>query len=277
LLKAVDDENPRVRIEAMYTLGALAPSVAGEDAQALIKALDHYDPAIRAAAARVAGRLRVAGAASELARAVNDSQQPVRFAAMRALGEIREKSAVDLLATQVEHYRRGEGAWSALDALAKIGDPASVPLFKARLTDRDQYLRRAAAEGLGRAGDASETAALETGITKEGSPMVRAAMAFALVKLGRDGLGHLTNLLDDDRLVAQVADYLIELGPSSADALVSRLEDPKDAIRGNAALILGAVGTSAHVPALQELTKDRQGEVRQAAERAIERIKLRGA
>ena len=54
LLKAVDDENPKVRIEAIYTLGSIAqPPLAADAARQLIKALDHYDPAIRAAAARV--------------------------------------------------------------------------------------------------------------------------------------------------------------------------------------------------------------------------------
>ena len=61
LLEAVDDENPKVRSEAIYTLGTIAraPLPAPAAAQ-LIKALDHYDPAIRAAAARVAAA-RIAG------------------------------------------------------------------------------------------------------------------------------------------------------------------------------------------------------------------------
>jgi HEAT repeat protein len=277
LLKAVDDENPKVRIEAIYAFGSIAqPPLAAEAAQQLIRALDHYDPAIRAAAARVAGRLKVASAAGELINAVNDSQQPVRFAAMRALGDIRERTAIDALTQQVEHYRRGEGAWSALDGLARIGDPASVPLFKVRLADRDEFVRRAAAEGLGRAGDASAVAMLEAAATTDSSKMVRAAVAFALVKLGREYAAHLARLLDDDKTVAQVAEYMIELGSAVTPELVARLKDPKDTIRGNAALILGAVGTSEHVPMLQLLVGDPDQDVRRAAERALERLKLRG-
>ena len=53
LLKAVDDEDARVRTEAIYALGVVArPPLAAAEADLLIKALDHYDPAIRAAAAR---------------------------------------------------------------------------------------------------------------------------------------------------------------------------------------------------------------------------------
>ena len=68
---------------------------------------------------------------------------------MRALGAIREARAVGALTEQLAFYKKGEGAWSALDALAQIGAPASVPLFKERLLDKDPFIRRAAAEGLG--------------------------------------------------------------------------------------------------------------------------------
>ena len=58
LLKAVDDENARVRLEAIYAAATIPKAPLSPDAeQLLIKALDHYDPVVRAGAARVAGRL----------------------------------------------------------------------------------------------------------------------------------------------------------------------------------------------------------------------------
>ena len=281
LLKAVDDESPKVRIEAIYAFGAIAQASpeppTAEIVEALIKALDHYDPAIRHAAARVSGRLKATGTGAALINAVNDSQQPVRFAAMRALGDIREKTAIQALTQQVEYYKRGEGAWAALDALARIGDAESAPLFKSRLADRDEFIRRAAAEGLARAGDASEAATLELGATKDGSAMVRLAMKFALEKLKGGYVSPILDELDNDKLLPQVAEYVFELGPAVIPELVKRLGDQNDAIRGNAAVILGAVGTKEHIAALEGLAQDRERDVRRAAERAIERIKLRGA
>src|SRR5262245_33129311 len=48
LLQAIDDENAKVRLEAIYALGVLArPPLSGEQQARLVKALDHYDPAIR--------------------------------------------------------------------------------------------------------------------------------------------------------------------------------------------------------------------------------------
>jgi HEAT repeat protein len=278
LLTAVDDESQKVRVEALYTFGAIAQAPLAEaHAARLIQGLDHYDPAIRTAAARVIGRLKVTRAGEALIKAVNDSQQPVRFAAMRALGEIGDTSAVQALTQQLEHYRKGEGAWSALDGLARIGHSSSVPLFTARLTDRDPFLRRAAAEGLARAGDRSAVAAIESGVSTDSSPAVRAAMAFALQKLGGNYVARLANALDSDRTAAQIAAYFLELGPAVAPQLAPHLKDPSESIRGNAALILGAIGGPAERDALQPLLQDRSSEVRRAAERAIERITLRGA
>jgi HEAT repeat protein len=244
----------------------------GQIAQ-LIKALDHYDPSIRAAAARVAGRLEVASATDALMNAINDSQPPVRYSAMRAIGFLRERRAAPALTEQLKFYAKGEGAWSALDALAHIGDPSSVPLFKVRLADKDPFLRRAAAEGLGRAHDSSELPAMEIGAGNDPSEMVRAAMAFALQKLGRNYIPRLVESLDSDKMAPQVGDYLLELGPPIAPALVSHLQDPSPAIRANVATVLGALGDAATLGALQPLTGDKDRGVAQAATRAIERIK----
>ena len=87
LLQAIDDDNPKVRLEAIYAAGVMARApLAPEQTQKLIKALDHYDAPVRSAAARVIARLKVTEASDALIKAVNDSQPEVRYAAMRALG-----------------------------------------------------------------------------------------------------------------------------------------------------------------------------------------------
>jgi HEAT repeat protein len=276
LLQAADDEHARVRIEAIYALGVIAqPPFPSEFDAALVKVLDHYDPAMRAAAAEVVGRLRVTSAGDALIRAVNDSNRAVRYASIRSLGHIREERAVKALTDQLAFYGRGEGAWAALDALARIAHASSIPVFKSRLTDKDPYLRRAAAEGLGRSGDTSESAALEVAVGTDPSEMVRAATAFALQKAGRNYVSRLVESLDSPKVVPQVADYFIELGPAVVPVLVPHLQDPDAAIRGNVALVLGAIGGDAVLAALQPLTQDKDKDVARAAMHAIERIKGR--
>ncbi len=275
LLQAIDDEHPRVRLEAVYALGSVVrPPLDAQWVPQLVKALDHYDPAIRTGAARVAGRLQVKAAGEVLIKALNDSSTPVRYAAMRALGALGEELAIVALTDQFTFYARGEGAWSALEALARIGHASSVPLFKARLADKDPFLRRAAAEGLGRSGDTSEIPALEVGAANDGSEMASAAMAFALQKLGQSRVPGLVEFMKSAKMAPQIGEYLIELGPSIAPLLVTHLQDPRPAIRGNVALVLGALGGEEARTALEPLAQDRDRDVARAASRAIERIKM---
>ena len=277
LLNAVDDENATVRLEAIYTLGVVGGQGIDEDAeQQLIRALDHYDPAIRTGAARVIGRLRVRSAGEALFKAINDSSPNVRYASMRALGEIGEGSALQALTDQFNFYGKGEGAWSALDALARISHPASVELFKAQITSKDPYLRRAAAEGLGRAGYASASETLQNIATTDQSKMVRAAAAFALRKLGqRTYLDRLIDFTDDDQTIDQVRSYLLEIGPSAISDLSPRLQEPSVNTRRTIVEVLGAVGNTSTIASLSPLLTDREKEVVQAATVSIQRIKMR--
>src|SRR5262249_55010678 len=119
LLQAIDDETPRVRLEAIYGFGIVARGTLTPEQQGrLVKALDHYDPVVRSGAARVIERQKFPGTGDALIKAVNDSRPEVRFAAMRALGAIRDERAVPSLTEQLTYYKKGEGAWSALHALA---------------------------------------------------------------------------------------------------------------------------------------------------------------
>lgn len=276
LLKALDDEHARVRQEAIYTLGVIgAGAIEGEDAQLLIKALDHYDPSVRAGAARVVGRLRVAGAGESLIKAMNDSSDRVRNASMRALGEIGDETAVKALSDQLNYYGKGEAAYSALDALARIGHSSSAPLFQERLTDRDPWMRRAAAEGLGRAGEASALDALQAGAGNDDSEMVRAAMAFALKKLGQGHVTRLVDFLDSSRMAPQIQGYLLELGPSIVPELLPRLQEPDDAMRRALIEVIGGLGDHSTIAALGPLLQDRNRDIVQAATHAIKRIKMK--
>ena len=273
LLRAIDDENPKVRLEAIYAFGIVArPPLGAEQQAALIKALDHYDPAIRSGAARVIERHRFAGTGDALIKAVNDSHAEVRYAAMRALGALHEERALAALTEQLAYYKKGEGAWSALHALAQIAAPASVPVFKERLLDKDPYMRRSAAEGLGRAGDASMIETLERQVTTDDSAMVRVACAFALQKLGRNYAGRIVDAMSDGKVIPQAQQYLVELGTPFVTTLTPRLQEPDPAVRAAVADVLGAVGDASTIPVLEAVAKDGDAQVAAAARRAIARI-----
>jgi HEAT repeat protein len=275
LVEAVDDHTQKVRVEAIYTLGTIVrPPLATDAAPQLINALDHYDPVIRSAAARVIGRLQVKTAGDALVKAMNDSNSAVRYAAMRALGDLHDGRAVKALADQLTFYGKGEGAEAALEALAKIADPSSVPLFKVHLADKDPFLRRASADGLARVGDKSEVSALQTGAGNDPSAMVRAAMAFALQKLGYNYLARLVDFMTSEKVAPQITAYLLELGPSIVPTLLSHLQDPSPAIRANVAEVLGTLGSPAAESALQPVTQDKDHQVAEAATRSLQQLKM---
>jgi len=276
LLKAIDDDDARVRLEALYTLGVIgAGAIGAPEAKQLIQALDHYDPAIRAGAARVIGRLGVTGAGEGLSKAMNDSNAEVRHASMRALGEIGDESAVQALTDQLNYHGKGEGAWSALDALARIAHVSSVPVFQERLTDRDPRIRRAAAEGLGRTKEPSALPLLREGASTDESEMVRAAMAFGLKLLEEEHLVRLVDYMDSTKMTPQIQGYLLELGPSVVPELFPRLVEPDKTTRQSLVDVMGALGDESTIDAITPLLQDRNRDVVEAATHAIQRIKMR--
>jgi HEAT repeat protein len=150
-------------------------------------------------------------------------------------------------------------------------------VFKARLTDKDPYLRRAAAEGLARLGDRSVVDQFVSDVNMDESEMVRAAMAFALLKTGQ--VTYLDRLIDfagSEKLQPQLQGYFIELGSSAVKPVVTRLHEPDDDVRRNLATILGAIGDQSATPALVALKDDRNKDVSAAATSAIERLKMTG-
>ena len=155
LLQAVDDENAKVRLEAIYATGVIARAPLAADQ---VAAADQGAGSLRPGHPRRGGA-RDRSAEGDRGRGGAD-QGGQRFPGRGALcrdARARRASASRAPSrrspSSSRTTRKGEGAWSALDALAQIGAPASVPLFKERLQDKDPYIRRAATEGLGRAGD----------------------------------------------------------------------------------------------------------------------------
>jgi HEAT repeat protein len=223
----------------------------------------------------VIGRLQVKAAGDGLLKAVNDSAAEVRYASLRALGEIREERAIQALTEQLSYYGKGEGAASAIDALARIAHPSSVGLFKSRLADKDPYIRRAAVEGLARVGDADSVAPFLTDVNQDSSDMVRVAMTFALYKKGHvTYLGRLMDFINSDKLAPQIQGYFLELGPTVIPLTLVRLREPDADVRRHLVTVLGGLGDQTTVTGLMPYKEDPDRDVAAAATSAIERIKM---
>ena len=199
----------RQRIDAAYAFGVLAgrsgraasPQELAAAGQLLVVMLNADDRPSRIAAARVAGRIfaapfdasgartpRPVGLVEAIFDLFNQDAEIDQLAAMDALGLFREASAVPSL-TERYRYHRAENqrarAGGALEALARIGDPASAALVTELAGDR----------------------------WAEGKDLTALAVAFARERLLKDGsIAQIRAALDDKARRDQARGYLAELG-----------------------------------------------------------------
>jgi HEAT repeat protein len=83
---------------------------------------------------------------------------------------------------------------SALGAIAMIPDEASRPDYLRYLSDKDDGMRAAAAEGLARLKNPSDLPLVEKAFNEERKTAPRLSQAFALVMLGKSEVGELSPL-----------------------------------------------------------------------------------
>jgi len=200
LRTASRDEQPRVALEAIYAFGVLAVEPSGQarrellhtSGPALAALLGVPDPAMRFAAVRVVGRVfapRVHDSPIEeslgdaVITALNDPDRAVKSAAMESLGLLRYARGVQALTELFQYYGKGEPAEAALDAIARVADGASAPLFASQLTAKSAALRGIAAEGLARLGDASQLPAIQAALASERGDSLLLTGAFASAML----------------------------------------------------------------------------------------------
>jgi HEAT repeat protein len=252
------DENPRVRFDAVHALGFVAEApLTGATARLLGAELDHYDPIIRAATARVLARLQARDALDLVAVAVNDSNATVRLYATEALGLLRDTKAAVELRSQLPRAR-GDLLEATVLALARLGQREDVEFFRARTIDRAEGFRRAAVEGLGRAGEADAADLLANALKSDRSDVVRTAAAFVMLA----------------PVAAQARDYLLEIGRPALPAVQATLAIAKDGRhRADLLQIIGYIGAPDDAAILQPFAADKDERVRRAATAALQRLK----
>ncbi len=274
LTTAMRDENARIRFDAIHALGVIAESpVPSEQAMAVADGMEHYDAVIRAAAARVLGRLRVREAGDTLIAGLNDSSTVVRRFAAEALGLIREERAVQSLTELTAHYGQNAMAADTLLALARIAHGSSRDLLRSRLSDPHPAVRLAAAEGLGRLRDAESLETLKSRMTGEPDQRARLAATFAVGQMGEPQAHLLAGALASSDLGAQARDYLLEIGAPAVSGIRAALDVAADArYRADLIHLLGFIGTRETVSLIEPFRQDKSDDVKRAAADAIARL-----
>jgi len=164
---------------------------------------------------------------------------------------------------------------SAAEALGKIGNSQAVDALILALNDKDSYVRRSAAEALGKIGNSQAVDALILALNDKDS-YVRRSAAEALGKIGNSqAVDALILALNDENSYVRrsAAEALGKIGNSQAvDALILALNDENSYVRRSAAEALGKIGNSQAVDALILALNDENSYVRRSAAEALGKI-----
>jgi HEAT repeat protein len=274
LILAIRDENPRIRFDAVHALGFIAEApLSAPQAAALVAELDHYDPIIRTATARVLARLRVTSAADKLVAATVDSNALVRQFAVLALGRAGEPRVTPQL-RQMLTSNKGQLRSEALLALAELASNDDLGLFRTALTESDPEVRRAGAEGLGRLADRDSLAALDAAFKTDRSAAVRLAAAFALQRLDQPQSHVIAAAIGDRDLTSQARDYLFELGVSAMPGVEAAFKVAVDSrARADLLQLMGYLRAPGADAIVEPFTRDQDVRVSRAATHALIRLR----
>ena len=275
LAGALRDEQADIREEAALALGILDGKSAVKD---LVASLQDPSPGVRGKAATAIGQIGTADDGRSLVPLLADESADVRNRALEALGTLRVKEAGPALREMYEQNPRKDAGLRALDCLSRIGDPAQADLFRELLQDPDPERRRLAVEGLGRVVDESMLTALKKDYQRERNDELKLAYSFALTRLGdRAFLDSLVLCLPSKTLGRRCRDYLLELGPDLLPDMYPYLNDPDSEVRAQLCDIFGWMGDPGAIDHLTPLISDPSAKVADRANRAVERLRARGA
>ena len=296
----VIDAYVSVRPEVIAALGALATGGASMES--------------RASAARAIGILRGKSAVSDLVEAAHSKDSDVIYealvalqkvgdqsagprvefrlrdldpnvqeAAIAAVGLLRDKGALPTLTDILRHSNSARIRRAALTSIAMLPDESSRPLYVQFLKDKDESLRAAAAEGLGRLREPKDLPMLEQAWQDEGKTNPRLSLAFAQALLGRTELSEfsplqfLINNLNSASYEGVAYPFLVELARDAAvrqtlyGAIPAATKDEKIGL----ARVLARDGDQQSVAELQKLSVDADSEVAREALRALRTLQSR--
>lgn len=268
------------RANAARALGILRGQAAVPD---LLEALRSKDTSVIYESLVAFQKIRDESVAPKIGFLLRDLNPRVQIAAIETTGLLQNKEALPNLLDVFKRTRDTKVRRAALAAMAMLPDEGSRSIYAAYLNDKDDRLRGAAAEGLGRLGNKADAAALETAFEEEKKSSPRLSEAFALVKLGRreltefSPLQYLINTLNSSSWRGEAYPLLIELArdPGVRALLYTALPQGTKDEKIYLARTLAVSGDNGSIEPLEKLSRDGDPEVAQEAVRALQSVKAR--
>lgn len=268
------------RANAARALGILRGRAAIPD---LLEALNSKDDRLMYESLVALQKIRDPAAGPGLAFLLRDLNEKIQVAALQATGILRNQSALPDVRDVLDHARSVKVRREALTTLAMIADPADHGIFLRYLSDKDDGLRAAGAEGLARLKNPADQPALEKAFAAERSNNPRLSIAFALVSLGNhqmsefSPLQYLVNTLNSKAYRDVAIAFLTEVtrDPEVRQAIYPVLTQATRDEKTGIAVVLGRSGDRDSVPYLETLANDPDSEVMQEGTRSLRNLRTR--
>jgi HEAT repeat protein len=228
-------------------------------------------------------KIRDPEAGPHLTFLLRDLDDRVQTTAIETAGLLRTQEALPSLRGIVGNPRNNKAERAALSALAMMPEKSDHDLMLRELGAKDEKLRTAAAEGLGRLDDPADRPALEKCWHDEDKMQPRLASAFALVLGGDLNLSeespfrYLINTLNSAAYKDVAFAYLSEAARRKPvlEALYGPLGEGTREEKIYLARVLAASGDQASIPYLDKVSRDSDKEVAQEGFRSLRSLRAR--
>ena len=269
------------RANAARALGILRGKAA---LPVLVEALRSKDTDVLSEALLAIQKIRDPSVGPKLAPLFNDLSERVQTTAIETAGLLRSKETLPDLRRVYAKSGKARVQRTVLTAIGNMPDEQDRPLFEKALEDqKDENLRAAGAEGLGRLGNRADIGKLQPLFNSERKMKPRLAIAFAVVKLGAtetsefSPLQYLSNTLNSKLYTGVAEGYLVELArdPQVRENLYPLIPKGTRAEKMGLARVLSVSGDKNSVAPLEALTRDSDGEVAESGLRALKVLKAR--
>jgi len=222
-------------------------------------------------------------AAPRISFLLRDLQEKIQVQALETTGLLRNREAAPQVRDALEHARTVKVRRAALEALAMIADPADHAVFLQNLSDKDDLVRAAAEEGLGRLKNPADGAALAKAFDAERGMNPRLSAAFALVSLGelktdRYGpLEYLLNALNQRAWRGVASAFLIELAREQPirQTIFGMVGGATKDEKIQLSIVLARSGDKDSVPSLEALSRDPDPDVAAEGIRSLRILRAR--
>jgi HEAT repeat protein len=268
------------RANACRAIGVLRGRDALPD---LIEALRSKDDNVMYESLAAMEKIRDPSAGPQIVYLLRDLNDRVQSTATEAVGILRTKEALPSLRSIVSSPRNARTGRAALSALAMMPDPSDHALLLSELGSKDEKMRTAGDEGLGRLAVPDDSPLLEKSWHDEDKMLPRLAAAFAIVMEGKLDLSdegpfrYLINTLNQASYKEVASAYLIEASRQSRvlAALYGPLGEGTRDEKIQLSRVLAASGDQGSIPYLEKLSRDPDKDIAQEGLRSLRSLRAR--